>query len=379
MSSFVARTRPEIPALTSLRFFAALWVVLFHIREFGLWSGGPRPYIAVIRVGYLGVSFFFVLSGFILSYVYTGRNTPKLRFWQARFARVYPVYLFSLLITLPLVIKFMLPYMRQMHVSPALVFTMYPLLLEAWSPEVALFWNGVAWSLSVEAFFYFVFPFLLPFFTRLSAKGLLLVSAAAWSVDLLITSTYVLLRPDGLAHTSSQDALLYWLTVVKFNPLIRLPDFLLGMAAGTCVLRWPSQLRRGPVVAGAAFLLVVIVFGAQLPYPLLHSGLAAPAFALIIIGIAAQPAWNVWLGHPWLLLLGEASYSLYLLHAIPLVILTSAMHLGEGPHVLVVVASYLVAMLLVSALVYRGIEYPLRRILRPRNLPQSVPTPALQA
>ncbi len=83
-----ATYRPEIPALTSLRFFAALWVVLFHIREFGLWRGGITPYRAVVQLGYLGVSFFFVLSGFILVYVYAGREVPKRLFWQARFARV---------------------------------------------------------------------------------------------------------------------------------------------------------------------------------------------------------------------------------------------------------------------------------------------------
>src|SRR5579875_2310310 len=117
-SSHYPKVRTEIPALTSLRFFAALWVVLFHIRELGLWPGGPLPYRALVRVGYLGVSFFFVLSGFILVYVYAGRHIPKGRFWQARFARVYPAYLFSLLIFLPFAMG-ILPIMRQFHLPLA--------------------------------------------------------------------------------------------------------------------------------------------------------------------------------------------------------------------------------------------------------------------
>ena len=92
--------RPMLPALTSLRFFAALHVLLFHMYAMQIMTGSGF-YRSLASVGYVGVSFFFVLSGFILVYTYAGRETTPVKFWQARFARIYPAYLFSLVVTFP--------------------------------------------------------------------------------------------------------------------------------------------------------------------------------------------------------------------------------------------------------------------------------------
>ena len=369
------RSRPEIPALTSLRFFAALWVVLFHVREMGLWHGGIAPYLATIQLGYLGVSFFFVLSGFILVYVYSGRDTPKGRFWQARFARIYPAYLFSLLLTAPSIPQ-MIPFLRMMHGSPAVAIPSFPLLLEAWFPRDVFFWNVVAWSLSVEAFFYFVFPFVLRSLEDLSTARLELWLGGSWLASLALTGAYVLLRPDGVAHTSSADNTLLWLAVVKFNPLIRLPEFLLGMGTGALFLRRRPTAASGPVFAGLALLVLAIAAQRWLPYPMLHSGLLAPAFALLIYGFASEPAWTRPLAAKPLILLGEASYSLYLLHTFPLALMVYVFHLGDAPHAPAIVALAVGSTLLLSIGVYLGIENPLRKRLRPRYLPQPVPAVA---
>ncbi len=79
--------RPRLPALTSLRFFAALHVVFFHFLAFKIassegWLG------QISSIGYVGVSFFFVLSGFILVYTYAGRDTPARDFWRAALLRL---------------------------------------------------------------------------------------------------------------------------------------------------------------------------------------------------------------------------------------------------------------------------------------------------
>jgi peptidoglycan/LPS O-acetylase OafA/YrhL len=83
--------RPRLPALTSLRFFAALHVVCFHFLAFKIVSG-ERWLGQISSIGYVGVSFFFVLSGFILVYTYAGRDIPARDFWRARFARIYPAF-----------------------------------------------------------------------------------------------------------------------------------------------------------------------------------------------------------------------------------------------------------------------------------------------
>lgn len=80
--------RPRLGALTTLRFFAALHVVLFHMKVIGILTDGPWWYQNFAGIGYVGVNFFFVLSGFILVYTYAGPSLSVWRFWQARFARV---------------------------------------------------------------------------------------------------------------------------------------------------------------------------------------------------------------------------------------------------------------------------------------------------
>src|SRR5260370_21844619 len=155
--------RPRLPALTSLRFFASFHVVIFHFQAMQIFIG-PAWFQKLSSIGYVGVSFFFVLSGFILVYTYGGRPMILKNFWRARFARIYPAYAFSLLVTAPFFfyaalsmnIPFFVWAKAHLKLASALVLS----LLQAWVPPAALTWNAVAWSLSVEAFFYVLFPFL---------------------------------------------------------------------------------------------------------------------------------------------------------------------------------------------------------------------------
>src|SRR5580693_9914155 len=170
--------RPRLPALTSLRFFAAFHVVIFHLLATQV-VRGPDWFQKLSSVGYVGVSFFFVLSGFILVYTYAGRNLSLKDFWRARFARIYPAYAFSLLFTAPFfffaVLKLDIPFFAWPKVHLKLASGLVITLLQAWVPPAALTWNSVAWSLSVEAFFYLLFPFLILIFIRRSKPRLLLI------------------------------------------------------------------------------------------------------------------------------------------------------------------------------------------------------------
>jgi len=144
----LTKHRHALPALTGIRFFAAFYVVLFHSlpwvsKHYDL----PKPMQIFFVNGYLAVALFFLLSGFILAYTYDGQiegSSKRLHFWQARFARIYPVYFLSLILayffqrSLPLT-------------SRVAVVTM----VQAWNPfraGLAGAWNYPAWSLSVEAF-----------------------------------------------------------------------------------------------------------------------------------------------------------------------------------------------------------------------------------
>src|SRR5262249_39676380 len=99
----MASERPEIRALTGIRGFAAVWVVLFHLQWQGMYQAFPR--LEAIRPlvdrGYLGVDLFFILSGFILTWNYgealaDWRPREHVRFEIVRLARIYPVHLATL-------------------------------------------------------------------------------------------------------------------------------------------------------------------------------------------------------------------------------------------------------------------------------------------
>jgi len=381
--------RPRLPALTSLRFFAALHVVLFHFLAFKVlksqsWLG------QISSIGYVGVSFFFVLSGFILVYTYAGRHTSARVFWRARFARIYPAFAFSLLLTGPFfffgVLMMKIPFFAWSSAHLKTVVFLVPLLLQAWVPLAALAWNPVAWSLSDEAFFYLLFPFLKKRFSQLGVPGLALLALACWAVSLAMSWTYVLRNPDHLQVMDADVLSAFWMNAVKFHPFARLPEFLLGMACGAIFLKSRKDAKPGSakpgsntkfalplVLAGLLTVATVAHYSAQIPYPVLHTALLAPAFAAIVYGFALRPGWAAPLAWKPLVFLGDASYSLYLLHSFflgPFFFTQTGAprHRGPGWYFL-----YFVIALGISGLVYRFIEEPARRKLRGKQLPSALP------
>ena len=148
----IAEVRTSLPALTGIRFFAAFYVVLFHSLP---WLDAHYHLATQVRIflsnGYLSVCLFFILSGFILSYTYEGHSSGgvnRAKFWESRFARIYPVYFLSLLVALPF------SWHELSFSSGAAVL----LMVQAWNPlqpQITGVWNYRAWFLSVEAFFIF--------------------------------------------------------------------------------------------------------------------------------------------------------------------------------------------------------------------------------
>lgn len=314
--------RPRLPALTSVRFFAALHVCVFHMYAMQI-ASGTGLFHRVASIGYVGVNFFFVLSGFILVYTYSGRDTPAPKFWWARFARIYPAYLFSLLLTGPFFfyvclrihpapIPFLIWPQNHLVASSLLV----PALLQSWVPGAALAWNPPAWSLSDEALFYFLFPALLVWLNRKNKRTWVGIALACGLASLTCTLSYAAFKPDGASFVDD-NSYLTWLSVIKFFPLVRLPEFVLGACCGFLFLRdsvdrkWGSPL----LLAGLAYFALMVTLAPHIPYPILHDSALTPGFALIIFGLALRPAWTRFLEFWPLVLLGDASYSFYLLHS----------------------------------------------------------------
>jgi len=342
------------------------------MRVVGILSAGPWWYQNFASIGYVGVNFFFVLSGFILVYTYDGPELNPRNFWWARFARIYPAYLLSLIFAAPFFFSALrhldLPFFAwsKQHTLWACTLTLG--LLQAWVPQAALTWNPVCWSLSVEAFFYLVFPFLLLRARRLSTSGLILGLFALWLVSLSFSFGYVLIHPDGLDKINSPETSLFWKNVLSFNPVVRLPEFMIGMLAGKLFLSGADQQKTATplFLTGLSAFACVVVFANKIPNPVISAGLLSPAFAAIIYGAAHQPRWASFLTNRWLVLLGDASYSLYLLHS--LVITRVFDQLPLFPRAVRVAASLAGAML-ASWLAYRFVEEPARRLLRPKRNP----------
>jgi peptidoglycan/LPS O-acetylase OafA/YrhL len=307
----------ELPALTGLRFFAALFVVLYHFV-----SPAARASHAVganlLSTGYMAVGVFFLLSGFVLTYSYLGEagtlSTDRRSFWIARFARIYPAYLFAFLVAAPFQIVGSI-YVNGWRLAAeklAVGGGLYLSLLQSWTPWTAWYWNPPAWSLSVEVFFYFCFPFLGLLFGRMLPRRCLGWAVGLWMAGLLVPALYCALRVPAAQPLASSLQL-----AIETNPLLRLPEFLVGVLLGRIYL---SGFRFSPRAAAALSLAVLVGLGAALsasaaiPRPLLANGLLVPLSALLIFSLAHQRGLvAALLSNRVVKLLGEASFSIYIL------------------------------------------------------------------
>jgi peptidoglycan/LPS O-acetylase OafA/YrhL len=314
-----------LPALTGVRYLLAVHVVLFHFSP--AFAALPKAVGNFIGSGYVAVPMFFVLSGFVVTYTYAGRGllsaTSRRKFWIARVARIYPLYLLAFLITASFALA---PRPEEAAVrifnpvaAVAQVFT-----LHTWVPAWALTWNLPSWSIGVEFFFYLLFPFFALQLLQRSTPGRLVgVTAAMWILGTSVTMLYVLVDPDGLGFLGSAGtdrAFLdgFWIKLIKFNPLFHLPEFVIGVATGGIFLADLREDRRrnGALMTAAAglTLLLVLTQSSYLPYPLLHNTTLAPLFAILILGLAhgGGPVARC-LSTPAFVRLGNASYAVYIL------------------------------------------------------------------
>jgi peptidoglycan/LPS O-acetylase OafA/YrhL len=139
-----------------------------------------------------------------------------------------------------------------------------------------------------------------------------------------------------------------------------------------------DKLAASLIATGVAAFILVVRCGNWIPYPVLHTALLAPAFAAIVYGVALRPRYSQFLENKILVLLGDSSYSLYLLHTIAIGAVFQFSKTGfENPTILKTVGAVTVAVL-ISVAAYRWIEVPGLRMLRPKDKRKSeiVPQPA---
>jgi peptidoglycan/LPS O-acetylase OafA/YrhL len=395
----VSPTAPgaALPELTSLRFIAALAVVVLHYRD--LLGPLPEPLLRAIVGGQFGVTFFFVLSGFILTYRYRDWFAGGVaagdywKFQRFRWVRLYPVYVVGLLLDTPwhLVERAQAGQLAAEAQTFAASWVVNLLGLQAWVPKVpyAMFWNTPAWSVAAEFFFYAVFPWVCAALARQGQRqGRLAVILVATVAGGSLLYAAVICAMNRLWHVDAQTQYL----VTVYNPLLRFSEFLAGCVAGH---GWLLLRSRASGRGGASALLgseagrntvicvCLLAVAARIAMPgytgpsfglwLLDGSVKYAAFVLPFVGlIVAVACGRTWLSplleRPTMVMLGEASYSLYIIHWSVVTVL----HLKLlGPwstppaH-----AALFVATVALSVLCWRVVEVPWRRLLRgPRGRP----------
>ncbi len=306
-------TRPaRLDALTGLRCIAAIEIVLFHFSN-PKWFGFLAP---IINSGYAAVSYFILLSGFVLAYNHAPRartgQLSKVRFWKSRFIRIYPIYFLSLVLSWEMIRP-----EYDAH-TPAMFWTgmaLTPFLLQGWIPSIATFLNTPAWTMSAEAFFYFLFPWMAKWKKPKRMTPHILKMTGVWLLGLVPGTLYVIFRPDGIAHP---DRWSYgpWLQALKCTPLPHLASFIFGVMLASLdqMIDRAHRIRLFLGVFGFGAIFGLLSLGSLIPFPLAHDGLLMPLFGCIVLGLAGENPLSSLLSFAPLVFVGEASYCLYLLH-----------------------------------------------------------------
>jgi peptidoglycan/LPS O-acetylase OafA/YrhL len=292
---------PRLDALTGLRWWAAFAVFLHHMGSFA-----PLPVQEFLVFGNFGVTFFFVLSGFVLTWS-ARPGLPVTTFWWRRFARIWPAHFVALLLAVP-VFYSSAPDPADWWVKPldVGVLALSVVLLQGWwrDPLILFSGNPAAWTLTCEAFFYALHPGFRRGFDRFGRTAVLGATVAIAGVAVALRVA-VLVWPDGPAA----DLPL---------PVFRLTEFVIGIGIARAMrLGWRAPLAPGVIYALTAAVLVAAYVARELPVARFVNEAVIVLFALMIAAVAGRDVEgrrSVLRSRP-LVTLGEWSYAFYLVHA----------------------------------------------------------------
>ncbi|HEU5033448.1 MAG TPA: acyltransferase family protein [Mycobacteriales bacterium] len=344
-----------LDALTSMRFFAAVAVVLVHVP---LLLGPLLPDATQLAhatwFGQFGVGFFFILSGFVLTWSARDRDAAP-AFYRRRVARIVPLHVLTWGVTLAV---YAVIGVAQAGGPAAAALA----LVHSWVP-VQSYYGAVdtpSWSLSCEAFFYLLFPLLLPRVRAMAPRAQARLAAA------LVAIPAAAAVAAATVHGSSPQ-LAKWLVVNA--PPIRLVEFVLGILVACAVQRGELAAVRLPVAAAATAASLVVV-GLVRETPLVVIVPLLPLTALIAALAHRELSGGVrWLRRGWMVRLGQWSFALYLVHWPALVVAARARRtaFGSTGTELFAITALVAAIVLLAGVLFTLVERPLERLIRPRH------------
>jgi peptidoglycan/LPS O-acetylase OafA/YrhL len=321
----VAKSAKRVEALTGARALAGLSILLLHFGR-PLFTHAPRWAEALRDHGYIATSFFLMLSGFVLTIAY-GRKLAdcaidRRSFVVARVSRLYPMFALGLALLVPFALvhrwgevtaSFGNASTASKLVSGAAHVTMTHVLV----PRFVTSWNLPDWCVSVEMWFYFAFPLVAAWMLARRTRTVVAALAGAWGFAMALSVAYTVTRPDGFRAEVESTG--FWLSIFKFTPYTRWPEFIFGSALGALWLRTPVE-RRGqrwatPLVAGSVGVTIALMLlSDRIPYTMLHNGTLLPLYGAGVWGLmlGEGPLHRALSVRP-LTALGDSSYVLYTL------------------------------------------------------------------
>lgn len=370
----VGTRRDRLPSLTGMRFVGALMVFFHHGIGLGLFADRDVQATSLSAVKYagpIGVTFFFVLSGFVLTASARPDDSVK-AFYRRRLLKIYPNHVATFALAMVLYAA---------ASTPALHAALNLLLLQAWVPDkaVMLSVNAPSWSLSCELFFYAAFPLLLRLVGKIRPDRLWWWAGAAVAAvfALAVITTSFLPGTPIISQEQPVSAYQFWFSYTF--PVTRALVFVLGMLMARIVLtdRWIGfGLGQALVLCVAAYIGTVNV-----PYVVGLTAAMIVPLALLVPAAAVADVRGTW--SPFrsrvMIRAGELSFAFYLVHGIVLVGIRSLVGTRttwSTPSATGVLITALVESLLLAWLLFVLVEQPaMRRWSRPARSSGRTPQP----
>ena len=344
----------RIEQLTFPRFLAAISIVIFHYgKEVFPFNTDWTSFL--FSQANVGVSFFFILSGFVMVIAYWKKEKilPG-RYFLKRFARVYPVCLLAAILLLALTVAEYFLFAENSDLN-FVDFFLSISLLQAWIPSKALSFNTPAWSITVECFFYLLFPLLFNrFYKKFDFKKLITPILLIW-----LFSQFLLHYLIGSSFYSGHPSMSH--SLIFYFPLMHLNEFLLGNLAALFFI----DVLKDKAIKTDIYILLILILGAlalkfntQFSF---HNGLLAVLFVPLILFISSNKGYfSKITNRSFFVFLGEISYGVYILQ-LPVFMGVKGVFvvLGIDNPMLLFYAGILI-LLIVSFLSYKYVETPLR-------------------
>lgn len=344
--------------LTFTRFIAALLIVFFHFA--GNILRTESLFINTIRENFfLGVSYFYVLSGFVMILAYGDQpRVDNKKYLTNRIARLYPLHLFTLALTVIISILIAINYLEFFRIDIRTLI-LNATLLHAWIPDASLTFNVPSWSISVEMFFYLIFPFVFNYlFRKMSLASFAVFVLLFWMASQVLLNVFYTSSSYGGYNSADR----YF---IHYNPLFHVSSFLVGILSAALFKKYSAVFSKNfDLLIVLTFAVTLIMIYLCRDY-LLHNGLMALNFAIIIILIAGNTGKITQLfRHKFLIHLGNISFALYLLQNPVFILLRKIFKVINIQDDYIILLVGLPLLLLSSHLTYRWIEIPCQKKIR---------------